>query len=64
MSSSFLQVRVPDEVKAEFIKKSVTLGNSPSDMLREMVQAFIEGRLSITLSEEQMKQKQELYKCQ
>ena len=59
--SSFLQVRVPDKTKAEFINKSETLGKTSSDMLREMIVAFNQGRLTINLSAEQMKQKQELY---
>jgi hypothetical protein len=42
----YLTVRVTDERKTEFHKKAKRYGK-PSDVLREIVEAFIDGRLVI-----------------
>lgn len=45
--SKFLSVRLTPADHRAFFKKSERYGN-PSDLLREIVQAFLEDRLTIT----------------
>lgn len=46
IKSSYLSVRVPDDVKLNFYDKAKQFG-TPSEVLREMVDAFIEDRVLI-----------------
>jgi predicted DNA-binding protein len=48
--STFLSVRVSPETRQKFHDKAAEIGNS-SDLLREIVEAFIEDRLVIQLSD-------------
>lgn len=44
--SAFLTTRVTDAVRTQFLSKSVEYG-TPSEVLREIIEAFVEDRLSI-----------------
>lgn len=50
-----IAARVEPEVKDAFNVRCQGFGTSPSDMLREMVVAFNEGRLRITVPKSQTK---------
>ena len=43
--SSYITVRVTDVVRSKFHGKSEELGTSPSEVLRELIDAFIEDRV-------------------
>ena len=43
--SSYITVRVTDAVRSKFHGKSEELGISPSEVLRELIDAFIEDRV-------------------
>ena len=43
--SSYITVRVTDVVRSKFHGKSDELGPSPSEVLRELIDAFIEDRV-------------------
>jgi hypothetical protein len=44
--SSFLTVRVPSKTRTMFVRKTSQFGK-PSEVLRELIEAFIDGRLTI-----------------
>lgn len=44
--SSFLTVRIPFKTRTMFVRKATPFGK-PSEVLRELVEAFIDGRLTI-----------------
>ncbi len=43
--SSYITVRVTDAVRSQFHEKAEELGTSPSEVLRELIDAFIEDRV-------------------
>ena len=45
-SKSVLGVRLPDDMKKQFNRKASRFGNA-SDVHRELIQAFLDGRLTI-----------------
>ena len=56
-----IAVRTKGSTKDDFEAKSRRMGRDPSDLLREFVVAFNEGRLTITPTEEQKETSKELY---
>lgn len=50
-----LNVRIDKSDKDAFMKKCEKVGRNYSDVVREMITAFNEGRLKITQTEEQKK---------
>ena len=46
--SEALFVRVDPDTKRQFVQAAERLGWQPSDVLRELAMAFIEGRVTIT----------------
>lgn len=46
LKTSYLSVRVTDKVRLKFHSKASKMG-SPSDVLRELVDAFVEDRIII-----------------
>ena len=50
-----LAVRVAPSIKEQFNARCDAYGVSPADMLREIVSAFIEGKLRISVPENQLK---------
>lgn len=62
MAKELLAVRADEEDIASFKQKCVDLDKDHNDMLRELVNAFAEGRVSIIPSKAQLKQRRELEK--
>lgn len=50
----YLGLRLPRKDKAAFIARCKTFNRPPQEMLREIVTAFNEGRLTITVPETQL----------
>ena len=46
-NDSLLHIRVPAQVREEFLSKCSGMGRTYSDLIREFVVAFNEGRLTI-----------------
>lgn len=49
--NSFLATRVSPDMRSDFIKKANRFGG-PSDVLRELISAFVEDRLTINPPED------------
>ena len=47
MKDSFITVRVPNNTRLKFYAEASEYGRRPSDLIRELVEAFIENRLVI-----------------
>lgn len=47
MKDSFITVRVPNNTRIKFHTKAADFGNSSAEVLRVLIEAFIEDRLTI-----------------
>lgn len=56
-----IQVRIDGEKKKFFIEKCESMGRNHADVLRELIDAFGEGRLKITPTTGQKKAMEEYY---
>ena len=56
-----LNVRCNKESKRKFIEKCRDMGRDHPDMIRELVDAFIDGRVKIQPTNEQQKLSEEIY---
>lgn len=45
--SSYITVRVADDVRAKFHDKAEDLGTNPSEVMRELIDALIEDRVTL-----------------
>lgn len=57
-----LGARVDASFHESFTKKCRAMNRKPSDVMREMYSAFIDGRLTIELTEEQKTAQKGMYK--
>jgi len=54
-------IRVPTEDEQKFRDRCAELDVKPTDMIRELIEAFAEGRVTIIPSEAQLQQRREIY---
>ncbi len=55
MSGTTIHLKVGTATKEAFDKRALELGRKPSDVLRDLMNAFAEDRVTITPTEEQQK---------